>query len=590
MPIITNSLSLPSDVSASAASSERPQPQTVSRLRSRSAAESCLPPRYSTLTGSLPPGVTLDALATVLNDNEADLDGRAPLLSPPRYSNVFQTRSRQTPQRRHRNHSTERDANTTSSPSSSSVPQVHEYHVTGGGKARPWATVKVHGGASARSRSTPRGQKVPRFSGSDLALGWLELNLDTPQNINSVSLSLRGQVITNSYDDGSCTFLDQPIISWTRANGDPRSMILPLRDTSNSSSSRPKKFDGKFSGQYIWPFSFAFPRSIPIPGQHDQGANPSLIPQTLLERETKGSVKYELVLRITHGILRVDSKLHINVVYVPDIQPAPSSILRQLAYSEHRRPPGPQDDALGWFSHPPVVSRGTLFSERNAAFQSTLSLASPRSYTRGTTIPCHLSIQSRDIEGLDALANAECIAVRLVRRVQYYEDAGRSLMSSSGRHKLVFGGSATAVKASADAALAPVIVETMEVENVSWWCNPDASSEVENSNERQLVGEIHLNKELQPSCDFPLFKVSYFVELLPFESPVFKPSGSILSNNGRGETALSQALLSLPITVATLQGEGPLPIPFTKPLRKEPANNDSYFVDHVTAGWRGFRV
>jgi len=32
------------------------------------------------------------------------------------------------------------------------------------------------------------------------------------------------------------------------------------------------------------------------------------IPQTFLERDTKGSVQYELVLRLTHGILRSDSK------------------------------------------------------------------------------------------------------------------------------------------------------------------------------------------------------------------------------------------------------------------------------------------
>ena len=31
-------------------------------------------------------------------------------------------------------------------------------------------------------------------------------------------------------------------------------------------------------------------------------------PQTFLERDKSGSVQYELVLRLTHGILRSDSK------------------------------------------------------------------------------------------------------------------------------------------------------------------------------------------------------------------------------------------------------------------------------------------
>jgi hypothetical protein len=105
-------------------------------------------------------------------------------------------------------------------------------------------------------------------------------------------------VITSSYEDGSCTFLDHPITSWARTNGDPRSDA--------SSSSNTKKFDGKLSGNYSWPFSFPFPKEVAIGIQGEQQTY--LTPQTFLERDTRGNVQYELVLRVTHGVLRSDSK------------------------------------------------------------------------------------------------------------------------------------------------------------------------------------------------------------------------------------------------------------------------------------------
>jgi hypothetical protein len=49
----------------------------------------------------------------------------------------------------------------------------------------------------------------------------------------------------------------------------------------------------------------------------------------------------------------------------------------------------------------------------------------------------------------------------------------------------------------------------MEVERAVWWFNPEAEGETERGlYVRCLEGEIHLQKELQPSCGFSLFKVS----------------------------------------------------------------------------------
>lgn len=104
-------------------------------------------------------------------------------------------------------------------------------------------------------------------------------------------------------------------MNWTRAHGDPRTVILNPEVTtqiaaSSSSSSvdtatRPKKFDGKLSGQYIWPYSFPFPSEISLQDGEDRRCP---APQTFLERGEITTVQYSLVLKMTHGMLRADTK------------------------------------------------------------------------------------------------------------------------------------------------------------------------------------------------------------------------------------------------------------------------------------------
>ncbi|KAF8914294.1 hypothetical protein CPB84DRAFT_1742084 [Gymnopilus junonius] len=420
--------------------------------------------------------------------------------------------------------------------------QLHDYHVGNGSKSRPWATLRVFSNTSTISSS---GQKVPCFTSSDLVQGSLELNLDSPQNVNSINLSLRGRIITTSYEDGSCTFLDQPIIFWTRSNGDPRSVSPSIEDNAAPPTSHAaKKFDGKLSGQYSWPFSLSFPKDLPAWGQG--GRMPT--PQSFFEREIQASVQYDLVLRMTHGILRSDSKLQVNVEYVPSVTPAPFSLLRSYAYGENLPSPSPEIDPEGWHALPTASVRGRLFSERMVKLRSTLFLANP-SFARGTIVPCYLSVECPDEQALDILANPKSLALRLYRRVEYYDDGGKCSISSA--------------RAAGNASVNRVHAHITEVERAIWLASSTAGPQ---GTIRQFNGEFHLSKELQPSCEFPLFKVSYHVELLPFDSPVFKLSSSSLDDFSTKEipTSESHALLSHPVTITTLKGEGPRPVPFTK--------------------------
>jgi hypothetical protein len=113
-------------------------------------------------------------------------------------------------------------------------------------------------------------------------------------------------------------------------------------------------------------------------------------------------------------------------------------------------------------------------------------------------IPCHISIHSNVVRALDLLANPKALAVRLVRCVQHPEDAGQFMPSASQKGKQ-----------RSDSLNGPMAENRVEIERAVWWFNPEAEGETERRvHVRCLEGEIHLDKELQPSCGFSLFRVS----------------------------------------------------------------------------------
>lgn len=152
------------------------------------------PPRYSVIdaasgasTPSAPSRPTYDAppleTSTSLDSASLRADRR-----PPRYSSVFERERRRRPR-------------APGSPRGGSAvnPQLHEYYLRhGGAKAAPYATLRVYSrasaspsGASVVGAATASSLRVPKFAGADLVQGSLDLNLETPQNINAISLSVR---------------------------------------------------------------------------------------------------------------------------------------------------------------------------------------------------------------------------------------------------------------------------------------------------------------------------------------------------------------------------------------------------------------
>ena len=155
-----------------------------------------------------------------------------------------------------------------------------------------------------------------------------------------------------------------------------------------------KKFEGKLSGQYSWPFLLAFPKEVTIRGQHHYLSKTYPTPRSFHECETNISVQYDMVLRITHGMLRADSKcvfffkkiviillnqfemyrLNVEVTYAPDSTPDPFSLLCEAAYRRNTTIPGPEEDPDGWFTLSHANIHGKLcFNGQHAHLRCTVS-------------------------------------------------------------------------------------------------------------------------------------------------------------------------------------------------------------------------
>jgi hypothetical protein len=127
------------------------------------------------------------------------------------------------------------------------------------------------------------------------------------------------------------------------------------------------------------------------------------------------------------------------------------------------------------------------------------------SYTRGTVIPCLLTLESDDPQALDLLSSMTSPTVRLQRCVKY-EANGRP---SHSRKNVVDDGM--------DGA--------QFVQSAVWW--PSTRTEELSLNTRQLNGEIQLRADLKPSCAMAHFaiEVSSSLAILLFIQGVLVFSG-----------------------------------------------------------------
>ncbi|KAJ6576649.1 hypothetical protein DFH09DRAFT_1149928 [Mycena vulgaris] len=382
--------------------------------------------------------------------------------------------------------------NTLAQPVPRREPVEHIYPLVDG-KGRPWASLTLR--SSAKS-----GKSVPTFYEKENINGSFQLSAEKGDSIQSVTVTITGSIITGSSVDDTYIFLNQSLPLWSKAD--------------NRSSGAATKL----LGACAWPFSIPLPKAVSIKdGGHDTLFH---LPETFLERHTRASVSYEIVVTVSRGKLRADSRIKTRFGYIPSIRPDAPSVLRQLAYRENSILPGPEVDPAGWKTSTTAVVRGTVFKTRQAAVHCVLSLANPLSYTRGTVIPCRLTLESGDNQALDMFSSPSAPVVTLRRCVRFQNPA-------------------TSSKRGVD-----------WVESAVWWPSPGGSDALYS---RSLEGEIKLPKDLTSTSFIGRFSVSYTVIVSSFETVGFTPSSS-------------HSILVEPVTIATMHArDSPRPHAYAPP-------------------------
>ncbi|KAJ7212926.1 hypothetical protein GGX14DRAFT_519162 [Mycena pura] len=360
-------------------------------------------------------------------------------------------------------------------------PQLFTYHIKNRSGVS-WATLTVQG--------DPRLTKLaPTIVEGSSIVGSVELALQSAEAIQAVSVLVKGELRPIAPAAVPVLFLELKHVLWSAAEGDPRSP-----GTSSKISG------GKLKGDYNWPFSIALPTSVCKDGKTFQ------LPHTFLDRIAGFSMRYTAELRIIRGKLRPDDKVLCIFAYFSMRQPGPPSALRrvhiftasaqfspshsfQLAYQENSPLLGPEADPEGWHTEALPV-QGTIFSSRMINAKCKFSLATPLSFTRSTSIPCAMTIESNDKQALDLLSSPTACIVYLERVIQDNAEGYRSPIEPCGQ--------------------------------AVFWPSTEGDP-AESSSRRHLMGEIHLRANLQPSSAMLGFAIEYAVVVFPFQAAGYKP-------------------------------------------------------------------
>ncbi|KIM35167.1 hypothetical protein M413DRAFT_449876 [Hebeloma cylindrosporum] len=493
-----------------------------------------------------------------------------------------------------------------------------------------WATLytftpeSVHG-LVHEPRSAKR--NIPTFIEGRNVNGMLELDLEGTQTIQQIILTIQGTILTGSLAMEIQRFLLYKHNIWHKSMGDPRqptqrsdgrltgsyqfpfsfpfpshidndaytnvqSIVSPFHlamDPSGSSAStatpttRPPVAVQDTKLRSLVPDTTSVQRTPPLPSGNTSEKRPFDLPQTRIpsttaspglfyptpgnfaERNVSVRVQYELLVRIIHGRFRPDSKIHTNIAYLPVLKPLPFSLKRREAYETNALPPGPLQDPEGWFALPKSVIKGQL-GGRQVQVDCTLHLATPLCYTRGSLIPCFLTLSSEDSDALSSLSTPTSPFVRLTRRLQHFSPRGGT--NSEGRQDSeLFAGREDPsspytwiVPPAGDSSGKSGSLNSIKhgVGVAKWWVPPKGV--LQDTFVRHLEGEIHLESDLHPSSSCPLFVIEYFVEMYPFVSAGFEPEPNTwgdprmrVVSSSRVEIATSHAL------------DGPILVPFTGP-------------------------
>ncbi|KAI0708548.1 hypothetical protein C8Q76DRAFT_799799 [Earliella scabrosa] len=379
------------------------------------------------------------------------------------------------------------------------TPTEHLYHLTNS-RGQPWLTLKVMSDA-------PASNYLPAFFEGEAITGVVSLHREKEDSIRSITIQAVGQM-TSSVTE-VLTFVQVSETVWDGST-------TPSSTPSNSNATR-------LVGHYTWPFSLTLPTHCQLKASNGETRTHRL-PSSFSERMARVHIQYQILVTVHRSRFRVDSTLGTVIGYSPVIRPDAPSMARQLAYIQNTPIPGPDVDPDGWKCLPPLNIRGSVFSTRTVDAICTLALAKPLCYTRGSVIPCVMTVETTDPQALDLLSEPRTPVVRLLRQIATRETApntsgGKKLPSLEYEH------------------------DVQELATAVW--QPDITRR---PNKRSLHGEIHLSAGLKPTCGLGKFELSYAVLVYPPKAVAFQPDGG-------GQTVLQQE----PVVIGTVHAPGPRP-------------------------------
>ncbi|KAL7279290.1 hypothetical protein ACG7TL_007131 [Trametes sanguinea] len=319
------------------------------------------------------------------------------------------------------------------------------------------------------------------------------------------------------------------VLAGVTAVGQEETRFLDVSSELWNAKSSPAKLTGKHS----WPFSVTLPAECPSPerGKGKQPQQTYPLPPTFSERASPAYVDYKLVATVRKGAFRVNQTLATSIVYLPMVRAEPPSALRQLAYREGSALIGPEGDPDGWKVLSPVSVAGAIFGARQVEL---------RWLSQSLPIPIILTLEGSDEQALDLLSTPSSVRMHLLRVRLVGSHAMQD--ESAGRSNNVFR-------------------ET--VGTAFFWPSDEGAPQPA---KRVLQGELEVKKGLKLGFTFPRFSLRYMLALLPFQAPGFAPAAPAGPD--------SEALLTVPVSITTVNAPGVVPRSYAPPGYVFPEEGD----------------
>ncbi|KLO17430.1 hypothetical protein SCHPADRAFT_169098 [Schizopora paradoxa] len=352
--------------------------------------------------------------------------------------------------------------------------------------------------------SGPYSTSLPSFTEGEAIQGRVVIDLAKPQSIDSIFITVKGMIYCNLYE--TTKFYSESKIVWkAEANEPPAPNLTTFRRKKSKSKS-----DAKLEGRHVWPFSFTIPHEFAVKkavAREFKLRPTELMPPTLDGKTGNSSIYYQFVVDVKRkGFLQADATLSSRFEYIPMSKPGAVSVLRNEAYLTESEPLGPADDVEGWSALDSYeVVRGLLFQNRLVSVKYSFALATPLSYTRGSIIPCFLTILSDDPQALQLFSNPLSPVVYLRRKLKYKS----SRNDMNGGLSYVAGWSE--------------LIEKVPLSVGVWKVARSKTDESDPQSRRYLYGELSLPSNLVPSFTFGPIEVKSILStsLVSPQSPGF---------------------------------------------------------------------